>query len=304
ADVAELLENLVRRRHGLGEHRHPVRQRVRNPMQHSRGDDHQLCERSVGADDALHAPGGTVAREALATPGAGSGAEVGLADHTRPAQRRIRCGDHLTHPLVTRDAAEAEIASADLQVGAADAGQVNAHERLGRPGHRIGEVGHQTESRSVEAQGAHSRTLHWAGAAVMPRWKSRNGRVSKRHDAVRAHPRAEAAEGHRAPLRRQAVQFMLADMAVEVEAMRLLTYKAAWLIDQGATAPIVSAYAKAVGADHALKSTPRAVPSFAGYGYMKEYPVEKLMRDAKLLQIYEGTSQVQRVVIARNLLKG
>jgi acyl-CoA dehydrogenase len=101
----------------------------------------------------------------------------------------------------------------------------------------------------------------------------------------------------------QAIQFMLADMAVEVEAMRLLTYKAAWLIDQGATAPIVSAYAKAFGADHAMKITTDAVQIFGGYGYMKEYPVEKLMRDAKLLQIYEGTSQIQRVVIARNLLK-
>ena len=101
----------------------------------------------------------------------------------------------------------------------------------------------------------------------------------------------------------QAVQFMLADMAIEVEAMRLLTYKAASLIDQGAAAPILSAYAKAFGADHAMKITTDAVQIFGGYGYMKEYPVEKRMRDAKLLQIYEGTSQIQRVVIARNLLK-
>jgi alkylation response protein AidB-like acyl-CoA dehydrogenase len=73
---------------------------------------------------------------------------------------------------------------------------------------------------------------------------------------------------------------MLADMAVEVEAMRLLTYKAGWLIDQGATAPILSAYAKAFGADHAMKITTDAVQIFGGYGYMKEYPVEKLMREA------------------------
>jgi acyl-CoA dehydrogenase len=102
----------------------------------------------------------------------------------------------------------------------------------------------------------------------------------------------------------QAIQFMLADMAIEVEAMRLLTHKAAWMIDQGAPASIVSSYAKAFGADHAMRITTDAVQIFGGYGYMKEYPVEKLMRDAKLLQIYEGTSQVQRVVIARNLLKG
>jgi acyl-CoA dehydrogenase len=80
----------------------------------------------------------------------------------------------------------------------------------------------------------------------------------------------------------QAVQFMLADMAVEVEAMCLLTYKAAWLIDQGATAPIVSAYAKAFGADHAMKITTGAVQIFGGYGYTKEYPVEKLKAAADL----------------------
>jgi acyl-CoA dehydrogenase len=101
----------------------------------------------------------------------------------------------------------------------------------------------------------------------------------------------------------QAIQFMLADMAIEVEAMRLLTYKAAWMVDRGAPAPIVSSYAKAFGADHAMRIATDAVQIFGGYGYMKEYPVEKLMRDAKLLQIYEGTSQVQRVVIARNLLR-
>ena len=101
----------------------------------------------------------------------------------------------------------------------------------------------------------------------------------------------------------QAIQFMLADMAVEVEAMRLLTYKAAWMIDQGAPMSIISSYAKAFGADAAMRITTDAVQVFGGYGYMRDYPVEKLMRDAKLLQIYEGTSQIQRVVIARNLLK-
>jgi acyl-CoA dehydrogenase len=101
----------------------------------------------------------------------------------------------------------------------------------------------------------------------------------------------------------QAIQFMLADMAIDVEAMRLLTYKAAWMIDQGASSSIVSSYAKAFGADAAMRITTDAVQVFGGYGYMRDYPVEKLMRDAKLLQIYEGTSQIQRVVIARNLLK-
>ena len=68
--------------------------------------------------------------------------------------------------------------------------------------------------------------------------------------------------------------------------------------------PNLSSYAKAFGGDHAMRITTDAVQVFGGYGYMKEYPVEKLMRDAKLLQIYEGTSQVQRIAIARNLLKG
>ncbi len=100
----------------------------------------------------------------------------------------------------------------------------------------------------------------------------------------------------------QAVQFMLADMAIELEAMRLLTYKAGWLLDQGAGSTIVSSYAKAFGADRTLRITSDAIQIFGGYGYFKDYPVEKLMRDAKLVQIYEGTSQIQRVVIARNLL--
>jgi len=101
----------------------------------------------------------------------------------------------------------------------------------------------------------------------------------------------------------QAIQFMMADMAVEIEAMRLLTYKAAWLVDRGHTPNAISSYAKLFSADASMKITTDAVQVFGGYGYMKEYPVEKLMRDAKLLQIYEGTSQIQRVVIARDLLK-
>ena len=102
----------------------------------------------------------------------------------------------------------------------------------------------------------------------------------------------------------QAVQFMLAEMAISYEATRLLTHKAAWQVDQGDLSSITSSYAKAYGADAAMRATTDAVQIFGGYGYTKEYPVEKLMRDAKLLQIYEGTSQIQRVVIARNLLGG
>jgi acyl-CoA dehydrogenase len=102
----------------------------------------------------------------------------------------------------------------------------------------------------------------------------------------------------------QAIQFMLAEMAIAYETTRLLCHKAAWGIDNGKLDSIVSSYAKAYGADAAMRVTTDAVQIFGGYGYTKEYPVEKLMRDAKLLQIYEGTSQIQRMVIARNILAG
>ena len=100
----------------------------------------------------------------------------------------------------------------------------------------------------------------------------------------------------------QAVQFMIAEMVMAYEATRLLYLKAAWEVDHGVKRTSTSAIAKALGADWAMKSAIDAVQVFGGYGYTKEYPVEKLMRDAKLLQIYEGTSQIQRVVIARNFL--
>jgi acyl-CoA dehydrogenase len=101
----------------------------------------------------------------------------------------------------------------------------------------------------------------------------------------------------------QAIQFMIADMAMKVEASRLLTYKAAWLIDNGQRNTEVASYAKAFASDSCMQITTDAVQLFGGYGYSKEYPVEKLMRDAKLIQIYEGTSQIQRLVIAREVLK-
>jgi len=100
----------------------------------------------------------------------------------------------------------------------------------------------------------------------------------------------------------QAVQFMLADMAKDIEAARLLTLQCAWMIDNGIRASKQSSMAKCFATDAAMKATVDAVQIFGGNGYTKEYPVEKLMRDAKLMQIYEGTNQIQRVVIARELL--
>jgi acyl-CoA dehydrogenase len=99
----------------------------------------------------------------------------------------------------------------------------------------------------------------------------------------------------------QGVNFMIADMATEIEASRLLTWQAAWMLDQGQRATLHSSFAKRFAADTAMKVTTDAVQIFGGYGYMKEYPVEKLMRDAKLFQIYEGTSQIQRLVIAKEI---
>jgi acyl-CoA dehydrogenase len=102
----------------------------------------------------------------------------------------------------------------------------------------------------------------------------------------------------------QLVGAMLADMAIRTEATRLLYQKAAWNLDNGIRMPIASAFAKAFGADAAMQTSIDAVQVFGGNGYVKDYPVEKLMRDAKVLQIYEGTSQIQRIVISRALLKG
>jgi len=99
----------------------------------------------------------------------------------------------------------------------------------------------------------------------------------------------------------QGVNFLVADMAAEIEAARLLVWQAAWLLDQGKRATLESSYAKRFAADTAMKVTTDAVQIFGGYGYIKEFPVEKLMRDAKLFQIYEGTSQIQRLVIAREI---
>lgn len=101
----------------------------------------------------------------------------------------------------------------------------------------------------------------------------------------------------------QAIQFMLADMAKDIEAARLLTWQAAWMIDQGMDATKYSSFAKCFASDAAMRITTDAVQIFGGYGYSKEYPVEKLMRDAKLIQIYEGTNQIQRMVMARTILK-
>ncbi len=99
----------------------------------------------------------------------------------------------------------------------------------------------------------------------------------------------------------QAISFMIADMAKDIEAARLLVYQAGWTIDQGHRNTKFAAFAKAFAADTAMRVATDAVQVFGGYGYSEEYPVEKLMRDAKIYQIYEGTSQIQRLIIAKEL---
>ncbi len=102
----------------------------------------------------------------------------------------------------------------------------------------------------------------------------------------------------------QAIQFMLADMATQIEATRALIYAISKMIDSGAkNIAKESAMCKVLASDVAMKVTTDAVQIFGGYGYMRDYPIEKFMRDAKITQIYEGTNQIQRMVIARNIIR-
>ena len=102
----------------------------------------------------------------------------------------------------------------------------------------------------------------------------------------------------------QAIAFKLADMATEIEAARLLVYRAAWMKDEGMDYTSSAAMAKLFASEVAMKHTSEAIQVHGGYGYVREYHVERLMRDAKITQIYEGTSEMQRVVISRNILSG
>ncbi len=101
----------------------------------------------------------------------------------------------------------------------------------------------------------------------------------------------------------QAIQFMLADMAIKIEAARLLTWQAAWMADQQLRHARQSAVAKCYASDIAMQVTTDALQVFGGYGYIKEYPVEKYMRDAKAFQIYMGTNEIQRHIIAQGALR-
>ena len=102
----------------------------------------------------------------------------------------------------------------------------------------------------------------------------------------------------------QAIAFMIADMATKVEASRLLTWQSASLLDNGLRNTLAAAHAKRFASDSCMEVAVDAVQVYGGYGFIKDYPVEKLMRDAKIMQLYEGTSQIQRLVIAKEVLMG
>ena len=94
---------------------------------------------------------------------------------------------------------------------------------------------------------------------------------------------------------------MMADMAIEIEAMRLLTYKAAWLVDQGQSPNVTSSYAKAFSADACMKIATDAVQIFGGYGYMNEYEIARLWRDSRVQRIYAGSNELMKEVVGRSL---
>jgi acyl-CoA dehydrogenase len=100
----------------------------------------------------------------------------------------------------------------------------------------------------------------------------------------------------------QSTAFKIAQMAMEVDAARMLVWRAAWLMDHGKPCGYQSAMAKCFGSDVAMRTALEALQIFGGYGYMRDYPIEKLVRDAKLLQIYEGTNEIQRLVISREVI--
>ncbi|HEX2293550.1 MAG TPA: acyl-CoA dehydrogenase family protein, partial [Gaiellaceae bacterium] len=101
----------------------------------------------------------------------------------------------------------------------------------------------------------------------------------------------------------QAIQHKLADMSTEIDAARLLTYRAAWLKEQGRPHTEEGAKAKLFASETARRQTAEAIQILGGYGYTKEFPVERFYRDAKITEIYEGTSEIQRLVIARSILE-
>eukprot|EP01123_Difflugia_compressa_P010511 TRINITY_DN3869_c0_g2_i1.p1 TRINITY_DN3869_c0_g2~~TRINITY_DN3869_c0_g2_i1.p1 ORF type:complete len:187 (-),score=44.28 TRINITY_DN3869_c0_g2_i1:167-727(-) len=156
---------------------------------------------------------------------------------------------------------------------------------------RIGDEGYGFKL----AMGAFDRTRPVVGASAV-------GLAQRAHDESIKYAQQRKTFGQPI-IGHQAVAMMIAEMNMGIEASRLLCHKAAWLIDNGYPSnTLYASMGKAMASDVAMKSATDAVQVFGGYGYNTEYPVEKLMRDAKIFQIYEGTSQIQRLIILKNEL--
>jgi acyl-CoA dehydrogenase len=189
------------------------------------------------------------------------------------------------------------------------------------PGVKIGKHEHKMGQRCSDTRGVSFEEVKIPAANMLGKegdgWKAAMGAFDHSRPVVAsmAVGLARAAMEHAADYAKErktfgvalaaheGVSFMIADMAKDVEAARLLTWLAAWTIDQGKRNTLQAAYAKCHAADTAMRVATDAVQVFGGYGFSREYPVEKLMRDAKIFQIYEGTSQIQRLIIAKEIFE-
>ena len=194
--------------------------------------------------------------------------------------------------IVPRETDGIEVGKKERNMGqrASDTRAITFRDVVVPAGHRIGEEGQGW----LLAMKAFDRTRPTVSAGAVG-----VGRAAMEHAIRYAQERSTFGK----PIaEHQAVAFMIADMAKDLEASRLLVWKSAWLVDNGHPNTQFASYAKAMAADTCMRVTTDAVQIFGGYGYNTEYPVEKLMRDAKVFQIYEGTSQIQRLIIARSIL--
>jgi acyl-CoA dehydrogenase len=207
--------------------------------------------------------------------------------YTDPAQKHRG----MSAFIVPRDAAGIEVGKKEKNLGqrCSDTRAVTFNEVKVPAANRLGQEG--DGFRIAMAAFDHTRPMVSAAAVGL-------ARAAMEHAIEYAKERTSMG----VPLaRHQAIAFMIADMAKDIEAARLLVWLAGWTIDQGRRNTREAAYAKSFGADTAMRVALDAVQIFGGYGFNTEYPVEKLMRDAKVFQIYEGTSQIQRLIIAKEI---
>ena len=209
-------------------------------------------------------------------------------------------------------------AKTDKEAGHRGISRVRGRARLGRGGRQEG-----GQARPARVEHGDDLLQRRRGPRREPARRGKR-RLQARDDDARPHPSGCRGDGHGHRPRgvrvrdrllaservqfgvpiamHQAIQFMIADMATEIEAARLMTWKSAVMLDNGERNTLVSSHAKRFAADAAMKIATDAVQVYGGYGFIKDYPVEKLFRDAKIMQLYEGTSQIQRLVIARETL--